>query len=119
MESMGESHQMLSRELKKGSTEFLVLSLLAARPRHGYEIGRLIEQRSDGKLRYRIASLYPLLCRLENRGLIAGRWVEKAGERRRRYYRLTTEGREALGRQRTMWHEFMAAVLRVTESHGV
>jgi transcriptional regulator len=109
---------MLSRELKKGSTEFLVLSLLTARPRHGYEIGRLIEQRSDGKLSYRIASLYPLLCRLETRGLIAGRWVEKAGERRRRYYRLTASGRQALGRQRTLWHEFMAAVMRITESHG-
>jgi PadR family transcriptional regulator len=109
---------MLSRELKKGSTEFLVLSLLAGRPRHGYEIGRLIEQRSDGKLTYRIASFYPLLCRLESRGLIAGRWVEKAGERRRRYYRLTPGGRQALGRQRALWHEFMAAVVRITESHG-
>jgi transcriptional regulator len=106
----------LHRELKKGSTEFLVLSLLAGRARHGYEIGRLIEQRSDGKLRYRIASLYPLLCRLETRGLIAGRWVEKPGERRRRYYRLTADGRKALGTQRTLWHEFMAAVMRVTAS---
>src|SRR5262245_26857230 len=81
--AMKHSDASLSRELKKGSTEFLVLSLLSGRPRHGYEIGRLIEERSDGKLVYRIASLYPLLCRLEERGLITGRWVEKAGERRR------------------------------------
>jgi PadR family transcriptional regulator, regulatory protein PadR len=105
---------VFSRELKKGNTEFLVLSVLEARARHGYEIGRLIEQRSGGKLSYRIASLYPLLCRLENRGLITGRWVEKAGERRRRFYTLTAEGRKALRRQRTIWQEFMDAVLRVT-----
>jgi PadR family transcriptional regulator len=105
---------MFSRELKKGSTELLVLSLLEARARHGYEIGRLIEERSGGKLKYRIASLYPLLCRLEGRGIIAGRWVEKAGERRRRYYRLTPEGRKFLSEQRTLWQEFMTAVMRVT-----
>ena len=105
---------MFSRELKKGSTDLLVLSLLEARPRHGYEIGRLIEERSGGKLKYRIASLYPLLCRLEARGIIAGRWVEKAGERRRRYYRLTPAGRTVLREQRTLWQEFMDAVLRVT-----
>jgi PadR family transcriptional regulator PadR len=105
---------VFSRELKKGNTELLVLSVLEVRPRHGYEIGRLIEQRSGGKLRYRIASLYPLLCRLESRGLIAGRWVEKPGERRRRYYRLTPDGRKALREQRTIWQEFMDAVTRVT-----
>jgi PadR family transcriptional regulator, regulatory protein PadR len=106
---------VFSRELKKGNTELLVLSLLEARARHGYEIGRLIEQRSGGRLRYRIASLYPLLCRLETRGLILGRWVEKAGERRRRYYRLTPDGRKALQEQRTLWQEFMDAVSRVTD----
>jgi transcriptional regulator len=105
---------MFSRELKKGSTELLILSLVESRPRHGYEIGKLIELRSGGKLRYRIASLYPQLCRLEERGLIVGRWVEKPGDRRRRYYRLTQEGRKALQRERTVWREFMAAIGRVT-----
>jgi PadR family transcriptional regulator, regulatory protein PadR len=105
---------VFSKELKKGNTELLVLSLLEARARHGYEIGQLIEERSGGKLRYRIASLYPLLCRLEARRLIAGRWVEKQGERRRRYYRLTAEGRKALRNQRTLWQEFIDAVSRVT-----
>jgi PadR family transcriptional regulator PadR len=105
---------VFSRELKKGNTELLVLSLLEARARHGYEIGQLIEERSGGKLRYRIASLYPLLCRLEAKGLIAGRWIERAGERRRRYYRLTVEGRKALRKQRTLWQEFIDAVSRVT-----
>jgi DNA-binding PadR family transcriptional regulator len=102
-----------SRELKKGSTELLILSLVEARPRHGYEIGKLIEARSLGKLRPRIASLYPMLCRLESRGLIAGRWLEKPGERRRRYYRLTPRGRTELRRERALWREFIAAVSRV------
>jgi len=104
---------VFSRELKKGSTELLILSLLEARPRHGYEIGKLIELRSGGKLQFRIASLYPMLCRLEDRALIAGRWVEREGERRRRFYRLTAEGRRMLRRQRALWREFMAAVNQV------
>jgi transcriptional regulator len=110
---------MFSPALKKGSTELLVLSLLQARPRHGYEIGKLIELRSGGKLQYRIASLYPMLCRLEDRALITGRWVEKEGERRRRFYRLTAEGRKFLRSERALWREFMDAVNRVTGiEHG-
>lgn len=100
-------------ELKKGSTELLILALLEARARHGYEIGKLIEARSGGRLTFRIGSLYPVLCRLEDRGLISGRWVEKAGERRRRYYRLTAEGRSMLRAQRSAWEEFSAAVNQI------
>src|SRR5256885_6080220 len=84
----------LDRELKKGSAELLILSLVEDRPRHGYEIGQLIELRSRGALRFNVASLYPLLYRLEKRGWIRGRWVEKPGQRRRRYYRLTPAGGE-------------------------
>ncbi|MBI1951634.1 MAG: PadR family transcriptional regulator [Acidobacteria bacterium] len=105
---------MLDRELKKGSAELMVLSLLEARPRHGYEIGKLIEARSDGALSFHAASLYPLLYRLEKRGWIEGRWVEKAGQRRRRYYKLTSEGRKVLATQRSTWESFVAAIHRVT-----
>jgi transcriptional regulator len=104
---------MFSRELKKGSTELLILSLLEGRPRHGYDIGKMIEQRSRGKLQLRIASLYPMLCRLESRGLIRGRWLERPGERRRRFYRLTADGRRMLVQERATWREFMMAVNRV------
>ena len=104
---------MFSRELKKGSTELLILSLIEARPRHGYEIGKLIEARSGGRLKFRIPSLYPTLCRLEDRGQIKGRWVEKQGERRRRYYRLTPAGRKVLAEQRENWLEFIAAINQV------
>lgn len=100
-------------ELKKGSTELLILALLEARGRHGYEIGKLIEGRSGGRLTFRIGSLYPVLCRLEDRGLILGRWVEKPGERRRRYYRLTAQGRTMLRQQRSAWEDFTAAVNQI------
>lgn len=101
---------MFSRELKKGSTEMLVLSMLEQRSRHGYEIGKQIERASDGRLTFRIGSLYPILCRLEDRGLIAGRWVERDGERRRRYYRITPHGRQALARERELWREFVRTI---------
>src|SRR5882672_8195403 len=99
MLSMNE--QRLDRELKKGSAELLILSLLEARARHGYEIRKLIETRSDGVLKFNAASLYPLLYRLEKRGWIEGKWVEKAGERRRRFYKLTKDGKKALAAQRS------------------
>ena len=106
--------RVLDRELKKGSAELLILSLVEARARHGYEIGKLIEDRSGGTLRFKVASLYPLLYRLEDRGWIAGRGVEKAGERRRRFYRLTPEGKRVLAAQRDHWREFVEAVRNIT-----
>jgi transcriptional regulator len=102
-------------EWKKGSAELLILSLLEARPRHGYDISKLIEQRSRGTLRYHAASLYPLLYRLEKRGWVQGRWVEKSGQRRRRYYRLTAQGRKVLASQRHGWQVFVEAIRRITE----
>jgi PadR family transcriptional regulator PadR len=104
----------LDRELKKGSAELLILSLVEDRPRHGYDIGQLIELRSRGTLRFNIASLYPLLYRLEKRGWIRGRWVEKSGQRRRRYYRLTPAGGKILKAQREGWREFVEAISRIT-----
>lgn len=104
---------MLTDELKKGSAEFLVLSLIEAEPRHGYELQKLIDSRSGGVLTFHVASLYPLLYRMEDRGWIIGRWVEKAGERRRRFYRLTAAGREVLEAQRASWKEFVHAMNRV------
>ena len=100
-------------QLKKGSAELLILSLVEARGRHGYEISKMIEQRSGGELRFNAASLYPLLYRLEQRGLIEGRWVEKANQRRRRYYRATAAGRKILREQRSTWSTFVASVNRI------
>ena len=105
---------ILQRELKKGSAELMILSVLDAQPRHGYEIGRLIETRSAGQLTFHAASLYPLLYRLEERGWLQGKWVEKAGQRRRRFYRLTAEGRRVLARQRDTWKAFVHAMRLIT-----
>jgi transcriptional regulator len=105
-------------EWKRGSAELLILSLVEARPRHGYEISKLIEQRSGGAVRFYVASLYPLLYRLEKRGWIQGRWVEKSGHRRRRYYRLTRQGRRVLASQRQGWQAFVDAINRITEAEN-
>ena len=104
----------LDRELKRGSAELLILSLLDARPRHGYDLSKLIETRSGGQLKFHIDSLYPLLYRLEERGWIKGAWIEKPDERRRRVYKLTPEGRRVLASQRRTWAAFVEAVRRVT-----
>jgi transcriptional regulator len=102
-----------TRELKKGSAELLILALVEDRPRHGYDLGRMIETQSKGALRFNVASLYPLLYRLEKRGWIEGRWTEKPDERRRRLYRLTREGRKVLAAQRGGWQAFARAVSRI------
>jgi PadR family transcriptional regulator, regulatory protein PadR len=101
---------MFSPALKKGSIEMLVLSLVESRPRHGYEIGKLIESRSGGRLTFALPTLYPTLLRLESRGWIKGRWVEKTGERERCFYRLTPEGRRVLAEQQTIWRAYVDAV---------
>ena len=109
---LGLSHTH-ARELKKGSAELLILSLVETRARLGYEIGKLIEQRSGGAITFSAAALYPLLYRLEKRGWIQGRWVERAGQRRRRFYALTPSGRRILDEQRTTWRAFAAAIDRI------
>ena len=101
------------RELRKGSAETLILALLEERPRHGYEIAKLIDSRSAGALKFHVASLYPTLYRLERRGYIQGKWVEKAGTRRRRFYRLTAAGQKVLDAQRRSWSAFFTALSRV------
>jgi transcriptional regulator len=106
---------ILDRELKKGSAELLLLSLVETRARHGYEISKLIDTRSNGQLKFHIASLYPLLYRLEERGWLKGTWVERAGERRRRFYRLTPAGRKVLVVQRATWKAFVESVTLITE----
>ena len=101
--------QAIDRELKKGSAELLILFPIEHRTRHGYQIGKLMNERSEGVLKYNVASFYPLLYRLEARGLIEGRWIEKVGQRRRRYYKLTTKGKKMLQAQRSTWANLVNA----------
>ena len=103
----------LARELKRGSAELMILALLDQRERHGYDLARLIGERSRGAINFHVASLYPTLYRMEDKGLIEGRWVEKAGQRRRRYYRVTAAGRKALKAHRTVWQNFFEGLNRV------
>lgn len=104
---------MRENEWKRGSAELLILSLVEDQPRHGYDISKRIEIRSGGALRFYAASLYPLLYRLEKRGWLQGRWVEKTGQRRRRYYRITLAGRKVLAQQRKGWKKFVAGVAQI------
>jgi transcriptional regulator len=107
---------MSDTELKKGSAELLILSLLEQRARHGYELSKLIESRSGGAVRFNVASLYPLLYRLEKRGLVQGRWLEKTGHRRRRFYKLTAQGQSVLEARRRSFAAFVDAVRKIVRS---
>jgi transcriptional regulator len=112
---MGTKNMMeADPEWKRGSAELLVLSLLDAQARHGYDIAKLIELRSGGALSFHVTSLYPLLHRMEEQKWIEGKWVEKAEQRRRRYYRLTPEGRRVLRSKQQSWKDFVTAIARVT-----
>ena len=104
---------LTTRSLQKGSAEFLVLAVLEGPQRHGYEIAQLIAARSENRLKFQAATLYPLLYKLEKQGWVEGRWVEKAGQRRRRFYRLTPAGRAVLGERRRVWREFFEALDQV------
>lgn len=107
------------KDLQKNSAEIVILALLDARPRHGYELAKLIESGSDARIQYQLASIYPILYRLEKQGLIAGKWIEKSGERRRRFYSLTPAGRKSLAAQRRNWLDFFTALNQLTGfNHG-
>src|SRR5262245_6748504 len=103
---------MAATDTQKGSAEMILLALLEGRSRHGYELAKLIESQSGSRVQFHVASLYPMLYRLERKRLVEGKWVEKAGERRRRYYRLTPLGRRALSQHRANWREFVHALNR-------
>jgi len=92
----------------------ILLALLETKPRHGYELAKMIETQSDSRLQFQVASLYPMLYRLERKKLVQGKWIEKSGERRRRYYRLTAEGKKALAAHRHNWREFIDALNGLT-----
>jgi DNA-binding PadR family transcriptional regulator len=100
-------------EAKRGSAELLILALVEDDSLHGYEIGRQIELRSDGMLTFTLAALYATLYRMEARRWITGRWVEKAGQRRRRHYKITEAGRKVLAAQRADWARLIGVLGQV------
>jgi PadR family transcriptional regulator, regulatory protein PadR len=104
-----------AKALQKTGSEMILLALLEAQSRHGNELAKLIEARSEGKLEFHVASLYPMLYRLESKGWVEGRWVERPNERRKRYYRLTARGKKILALQRKNWLDFFEVLDRVAQ----
>jgi len=107
----------MDRELKRGSAEMMILSLLDEQPRHGYELLKLLEERSDGVLTFHIGSVYPILLRLDTHGWISGEKPEAEGGRRKRAYRITPAGRKVLEDQRRTWREMVLAIDRLAGTH--
>jgi PadR family transcriptional regulator, regulatory protein PadR len=106
---------MIRTELKRGTAELSVLSVLEDGPLHGYEIGRRIEEESGGALRYTLAALYPLLYRMERRGWLRGEWETGSSGRRRRCYRLLPRGRKMLKPMRAEWADLFRVLRRVAK----
>ncbi|MHB8501537.1 MAG: PadR family transcriptional regulator [Candidatus Acidiferrales bacterium] len=110
---------MIAHGIKRGTAELAVLSVLEDGPLHGYEMARRIEELTHGSLRFTLASLYPLLYRLEKRGWVSGAWETSRTGRRRRCYRLTSEGKKKLAPIRREWAELFRALKRLTKvSHA-
>ena len=106
----------LDRELKKGAAEMLLLSVLEARPRHGYELGKRIESQSGGRLVFHLDSLYPLLYRLEERGWIRSEWGVSDTNRKAKFYSLTRAGRKQLAAEESRFTQLAGAIARVLRS---
>jgi len=106
---------MIRTELKRGTAEIAILSVLEQQPLHGYEISRRIEQDSAGALRFTLAALYPLLYRMENRGWVRGEWETSDNGRRRRRYKLLPRGRKMLAPLRAEWADLFRAMRRVAK----
>ena len=108
----------VKRELKRGTIELVLLTLLEKRERYGYEIVAAIEEGSGGRLEVRDGTLYPVLYRLEEAAFVAPRWETQERGVPRKYYRITEEGKEELGRLEAEWREFAAAIDAILDHEG-
>ena len=106
---------MVGDEIKRGTAELAILSVLEAGELHGYEIARRIERETHGKLRFTLASLYPLLYRMEKRGWVRGEWQVGETGRRRRCYRLTAKGKKKVAPLRAEWRELFEALRQLAK----
>jgi len=103
------------RELLKGSTETLILSLLSENPMYGYQLVKEMERRSMGYFRLKEGTLYPALHRIERDGVIEGRWELSENGQSRRYYHVTRQGLDRLADLRSEWHDFIHAVSLIAD----
>jgi transcriptional regulator len=103
----------INAKIKRGSGELAILALLEQEPLHGYEISKRIAQATGGVLQFNLASLYPLLYRMEKRGWVKGKWEETKSGRKRRLYHLTRAGKKQLAPLRAEWGLFFQALHRI------
>lgn len=103
----------VNKELLKGSTVVLVLSLLERQPMYGYEMIKELEERSQGIFAFKEGTLYPILHRLEQQGLLHSYWVDAETGRQRKYYEITQPGSDYLQSRKQEWKHFRSAVDRV------
>ncbi|WP_299739060.1 PadR family transcriptional regulator [Rossellomorea sp. y25] len=109
----------ISKELLKGSTTTLILSLLHAKPMYGYEIIKELELKSDGIFSFKEGTIYPILHTLEDKGLIVSYWGEGTGKRKRKYYKLNDSGREFIQEKKEEWSVFKNAVDEVLNGEKI
>ena len=100
-------------ELLQGTLDLLILRTLIWGPEHGQGIANTIQKTSDDQLLVEHGALYPALQRLEQRGLIAGKWGVSANNRKARFYSLTPRGRKELVRETDQWRRLVAAIGRI------
>lgn len=100
----------ISKELLKGSTSTLILSLLNSKPMYGYEIIKELERKSDGIFSFKEGTIYPILHNLEDKGLVEPYWGEGNGNRKRKYYKINDKGKEFIQKKKEEWSFFKTAV---------
>ena len=103
-------------DVLRGTLDLLILKTLALEPMHGWGISQRIQQTSRGVLEVNQGSLYPALQRLELKGWVSGEWRTSESNRRARYYRLTADGRRALGVETGNWRRYVGAVEQILEA---
>jgi len=108
------SNRSVSLQIKRGSAELAVLSVLAEAPLHGYEIAKRIREETGGAITFDVAALYPILYAMETKGWVEGYWEESGSGRRRRSYRLTSDGKKRLQPLRREWRDFFKGLNRLT-----
>jgi DNA-binding PadR family transcriptional regulator len=104
---------IINKELLKGSTVILILTLLERRAMYGYEMIKEIENKSEGIFTFKEGTLYPILHSLEAEGMVECYWTETDGGRKRKYYKITKLGREHMKEKQDEWKIFRSAVDKV------
>ncbi|MDT2045898.1 PadR family transcriptional regulator [Priestia aryabhattai] len=109
----------INKELLKGSTSTLILSLLDSKPMYGYEIIKVLDLNSDGIFSFKEGTIYPILHNLENKGFIVSYWGEGNGNRKRKYYKINDSGKEFVKEKKKEWSVFKSAVDRVVDGEKI